>query len=276
MRQFRVIVGAGALGALVWTAAVAPVTAADIPVKAPVQAPPPAYNWYGFFIGAHGGYGWGRNAVEASPDPFFLAPFAAGAVPFSAGGNPHGFIGGVQWGSNWQFGRVVLGTESDFSYTDIKASQTFSSAFGGQVLTTNSDQRLKWFGTTRVRAGVTIVDNVLLYGTGGLASGRVESSASVVGSAGCLPGNCVFGSGAQDRWGWAAGGGIEYGNGPWSLKVEYLHYDLGTLDYNVFDPQIAGALVRNSVHFSGDMVRGAVSYRFNWTPWELLFGRGRI
>ena len=36
----------------------APSNAADLPLKAPPPAAPAYYNWNGFYIGAHGGYGW--------------------------------------------------------------------------------------------------------------------------------------------------------------------------------------------------------------------------
>lgn len=34
--------------------------------------------------------------------------------------------------------------------------------------------------------------------------------------------------------------------------------------------------VGGSLKVSGDMVRGAISYRFNWTPLGLIFGTDRI
>lgn len=271
----RIIAGAGAL---VWLAAVGTAIAADIPmapvVKAPVRAP--SQSWYGFYIGVHGGYGWGHNAIRFTPDAFYLPAFLAAGIPATAAGDPKGFIGGVQWGSNWQFDRIVLGTDSDFSYSDIKASQTFVGMVGPVPFTATSAQRLKWFSTTRVRAGVLVTDNVLLYATGGLASGRIEASASdVVTLAGaCLvAGNCLAGAVARNKWGWTVGGGIEYAEGPWQFRVEYLHYDLGTVNFAVADPLVPFAAVAASLRVSGDIVRGGISYRFNWTPWEVIFGR---
>ena len=276
MRRW-VIAGAGALV----LAAVGPATAADIPVapivKAPVAAPPPTQSWYGFYIGIHGGYGWGREAVTATPDAFYGPLLALAGLPLSAAGDPKGAIGGVQWGSNWQFDRIVLGTESDFSYSDIKSTQNLAGVVFGLPFNAAVEQRLKWLATTRVRGGVLMTDNVLLYATGGLASGRVESSTiSTIGPPGscALPGPCPAGSAQKDRYGWVAGGGIEMSEGPWQFRAEYLHYDLGTLTYNVFDPALPGSLIVNQVRFNGDIVRGAISYRFNWTPWELIFGRG--
>ena len=40
----------------------------------------------------------------------------------------------------------------------------------------------------------------------------------------------------------------------------------------MFDPLRPGIIV-NSVKFNGDIVRGAITYRFDWTPWDLIFGR---
>ena len=274
--RLRIIAGAGALV----LAAVGSATAADIPVapvyKAPVAAPPPQQSWYGFYIGIHGGYGFGSDPVVATRDAFYGPLFAASGIPLAAAGNPRGAIAGVQWGSNFQFDRLVLGTDSDMSWSDIKATQTLAGTVLGLPYATTTEQKVQWFGTTRVRAGVLMTDNILLYATGGLASARVESSTSAtIGPPGsCVaPGPCPAGSAAKDKYGWTAGGGIEASTGPWQWRVEYLHYDLGTLTYLAFDAAFPGSTIINSVRFSGDMVRGAVSYRFNWTPWELVFGR---
>lgn len=273
--RLRIIAGAGALV----LAAAGSAAAADIPpapvYKAPVAVPAPS-SWYGFYIGVHGGYGFGRDSVISTPDAFYNAVFGTAGIPLSQAGDPRGAIAGVQWGSNWQFGRVVLGTDSDFSWTDIKASQTSSGLFVGIPLSATVEQKLKWFGTTRVRGGFLIGDNLLVYATGGLASGRVSSSEFVTVNlpGGCVvPGPCPGGSSEKDRWGWTLGGGIELSDGPWQWRAEYLHYDLGTVSYTIFDPLVPGFAVANSTRFSGDIVRGAISYRFNWTPWELIFGR---
>lgn len=278
MKALKVIASAGAL---VWMSAVSPVLAADIPaapiIKAPVKAP--GYSWYGFYIGIHGGYGWGRNGVDFTPDAFYLPGFLASGVPASAATSPKGFIAGIQYGSNWQFGNIVLGTEGDFSYTDIKSSQTVAGALGGLPFSNTTTQRLNWFGTTRVRGGFLVTDNVLLYATGGLASGRVESTATNVITipGGCLiPGGCPSGSTATNKWGWTAGGGVEVAEGPWQFRVEYLHYDLGTTNYLVRDPLLPANFIGASVRTSGDIVRGGISYRFNWTPLGLIFGTDRI
>ena len=55
---------------------------------------PIAYNWSGFYIGAHGGWGFGDGAFD------------------------DGFVVGGQLGVNWQFNNFVLGAEGDGSFVD--------------------------------------------------------------------------------------------------------------------------------------------------------------
>src|SRR5262249_27870110 len=98
--------------------------AADLPRKAPItKAPPPAYyNWTGFYIGGHVGYGWGDSDVSivglGGPawNPYFPDPFR----PRSFDSN--GFIGGGQIGYNFQTGSIVFGAEADISYSNIDGS----------------------------------------------------------------------------------------------------------------------------------------------------------
>ena len=90
-----------------------------------------------------------------------------------------------------------------------------------------------------------------------------------------MPAGARFASASKTLWGWAAGAGIEDASGPWQFRPEYLHYDLGTLNFLMRDlvvPLNASALPSRR----GDMVRGAITYRFNWTLLGLLFGTDRI
>jgi len=264
-RTLSIIAGAGAL---VWMS-VGPVMAADIPAapvyKAPV-AVAPVQNWYGFFIGVSGGYAWGRNGVDVTAG-VPLTPFTGQATLAS---NPRGGLGGLQWGSNWQFNRIVLGTIGDIYISDIKSSQTISATVGAATASATIDQHLKWFGTTRLRGGVLVTDNFLIYASGGLASGRGESSFVTTTNFGCPAFGCPAGSAGKNMWGWAAGGGVEFLTGPWSARAEYLHYDLGTLSYGIALP--APLVANASARMSGDMVLGTLSYKFNWTPFGILFG----
>ncbi|QFR32892.1 outer membrane protein [Ancylobacter sp. TS-1] len=185
-----------------------PAAAADLAYKAPAAyAPPPmAFTWTGFYIGANAGYGWGT--ADWSPDI-------------------DGFIGGLQAGYNWQgAGPLVLGVETDIQYADV-SSGIFS---------------LDYFGTVRARIGYAF-DQVLVYGTGGLA----------------------YGGGTYETWGlsnsknqigWTLGGGAEYAiNNNWSVKGEYLYVDLGEESYQTLTgPRDVGV--------SSNILRAGVNYRF--------------
>ncbi len=277
--KLKVIAGAGAL---VWMSAAGPLLAADIPAAPIVKAPVAVMakqSWYGSYIGVHGGYGWGRNGVVGTPDAFYAPLFIGAGIPNSLAGDPKGFIGGVTYGSNWQFGSVVLGTDSDFSFTDIKSSQTVNGAFAGVPFTANASQKLSWLSTSRLRGGVLLGDNVLLYATGGLATGHVEVNSNAVAAVagGCLlAGGCPSGGISKNQWGWAAGGGIEFANGPWQFRAEYLHYDLGTVNFAIRDLVVPAASINASTKVSGDIVRGALTYRFNWTLFGLITGSDRL
>ena len=67
-----------------------------------------AYEWTGFYLGGHFGYGTGSFGPETNAEPLQGAFF------------PHsvtGMIGGYQVGYNWQLtNRVVLGVEADISF----------------------------------------------------------------------------------------------------------------------------------------------------------------
>lgn len=269
MHRFSIAVIAASTMAFTQIAA-----AADLPTKAPVPAVAAPYSWYGFYIGVQGGYGWGRDAINLTPDANYAPAAAAGVFPTSLAGDPRGPLGGIQFGSNWQFGRLVVGTASDFSFSDIKASQTsFTTIPGFSPVTTLGTQKLEWLSTTRIRVGYAVADTLLLYGTGGLADGRASASSSIT-VTGCPGfGNCPAGSNAKTLWGWAVGGGMEYAMGRWSLNVEYIHYDLGHLNYNITDATFPSGFIAASTKFSGDVVRGGINYRFDWTPWEFIFGR---
>ncbi len=251
-------IGAAGAGILGLVLAASASLAADIPGRMPTKGPvvaAPGYSWYGFYIGAHAGYSWSDDTLTMTGLPALPATIAPG---FSF--DRDGAIAGIQWGTNWQFGRWVLGTESDISFADFDESQTI--VFGGATNLVN--QEIQYLGTTRGRVGYAF-DNILIYATGGLASGRVETT--------YLETTTGFvGTRSKHRYGFSAGGGIEWGFGPWSAKLEYLHYDLGDHSFLVFAPGGAVVATANSDN-SGDMVRAGLNYRFNWTPWQLITGR---
>jgi outer membrane immunogenic protein len=268
------------LGALAFVLVGAmPAGAADLPPvapQAPVVAPSPS--WYGFFIGVQAGYAWGSDPVEFTTATGIYAPALGATIPFTIAGDPQGAVVGARWGTNWQSGSLVYGFLSDFSWSDIRSSETLVLTAPGLATRSNTaEQQLEWFGTTRVRAGYLVTPNLLLYGSGGLASGSMEVTVAhtATGFPCGVAGACKRGRDDTFRYGWAVGAGAEYQWGNWSLSLDYIHYDLGRLNF-AYNDGVAPDFLVASTQFSGDMVRGAINYRFDWTPWDVFIGSRKL
>jgi outer membrane immunogenic protein len=199
----RLVLGAVALTAAGWTASA---HGADLPY-APYP-PPSGFSWARPYIGGNLGYAWG--SVDNNP------------------ARPSGFSGGVQAGYNWQTGSWVYGVEGDIQATgadDTFAPWKFSNP---------------WFGTVRGRIGYAL-NNILFYGTGGLAFGELRGE--------------TFGlSESHATAGWTAGVGAEFGFAPnWSTKIEYLYVDLSNSAFTI---------TGRSNGYQFGLVRAGVNYRF--------------
>lgn len=192
-------------------------------------------------------------------------------------------MGGGQIGYNYQTGAFVWGVETDFQGADIKGDQTasgsvlqdpFSSAFVN--VTGTGRQKIDWFGTLRGRMGWVPVNTLLIYATGGLAYGHTETDVSFSASSNNIfvPCPCT-GSTAVNAsntlTGWTVGGGLEWMFAPqWSVKGEYLYYDLGTVTIDqtlpltsVFGgPAATAAAIHSEAHYHGNIARIGVNYHF--------------
>ena len=167
------------------------------------------FSWAGPYLGGNLGYAWGSVANNPT--------------------KPSGIAGGVQAGYNWQNGTPwVFGIEGDIQATG--AEETFAPwKFSNP-----------WFGTVRGRAGYAF-NNILFFGTGGLAFGELRAT--------------TFGvSESQTNAGWTLGAGAEMGLAEnWSAKIEYLYVDLANSNF-----VITGA--SNGYRFG--LIRAGVNYRF--------------
>jgi outer membrane immunogenic protein len=232
--------------------------AADMAVKMPVKAPPPAPvpTWTGFYGGIEFGGAWSDEAIAYSPNDPVAARIVNGASgipgqqPLATFRIPqNGPVGGVEAGYNWQWSNWLLGVEADFSLAGMSGRGTGTSNLDPAVSITESvvaEQSTDWYGTVRGRVGWLATPNLLLFGTGGFAYGRVADNANLVFSSPlsivllgvptggfssfCVTNTvCFAGSSAEIRTGWTAGGGLEYlFDQHWSAKVEYQFVDLGT------------------------------------------------
>ncbi|MDH6258301.1 outer membrane beta-barrel protein [Bradyrhizobium sp. BR13661] len=247
-------------------------------------------NWTGFYAGLNGGYGWARGGVTALPGDALTQSLSFGqpvVPPVSASLNANGGLGGGQVGYDWQFaGRGVVGVEADIAATSLKSSASVPlSLFGTQPATFNVSRNIDWVGTVRGRIGFLASPDLLLFATGGFAYGRVGESASVslpagasnsIGNFGyafaCGPfygfTSCFAGSSSRIATGWAAGiGGEKRFTQNLSLKVEYLHVDLGSSNYPMigslyggtpFAPSFLNARSSTTI----DLVRAGLNYNF--------------
>ena len=136
--------------------------------------------------------------------------------------------------------------------------------------------------SARARVGTLVWGNTLIYGTGGLAWTRFRSTLNQtqnlfgVGGAGPVQVATVSATGVGTAFGWVAGVGGETKiyNSNWLLRVEYLHYDLGSATYatggfsiDVLPTALPGAGIAaiatsTTINFRGDIVRAGVNYKF--------------
>lgn len=262
----RFLLGTAALAALCLSM---PAFAADLPArvtKAPALVSP-AYNWSGFYLGVHAGYTFGEDEdiTTTGQAAGNIANVAGGARPARVNLDREGFIGGGQMGYNWQVGpNWVLGLEADISYVDIRRDVTVVTAplAGGGSLNNTFRTRMEYFGTVRGRIGYAW-DRTLLYVTGGLAYAEIENSVNFFGTAGQLQ---FTGNDRRTETGYTVGAGIEHAIAPnWTVKAEYLFYDLGNHTVNVaVIPGSGGGGTGYNSRFENDghIVRAGLNYKF--------------
>ena len=249
--------------------------------------PTKLYSWEGLYLGANAGYAWGSNSdldpaghgVQTgvfSDGPAQLAAQLAGLAPL--GINTKGSLGGGQIGYNWQVGALVWGIETDFDGTHISGSTARNSdnpvigfpPFSVQTLLSGS-QTLDTFGTFRGRIGWTPIDLNLFYATGGLAYGHASSSVGIS-QIEVLGDTFTSSSGTAAKMlpGWTIGGGWEWAFAAnWSIKTEYLYYDLQTLHYTAnpnfgiafMGPQFTMTTFNPSTEFKGSIFRAGLNWR---------------
>jgi outer membrane immunogenic protein len=253
--------------------------AANRPVKAPPVVAAPVYNWTGFYFGGNVGLAAGTAYTDtAYADAALINIFGLGPFLHSNSLKLNGIIGGAQIGYNWQASpNWVLGVEADWQGSNEKNGESVSDtavlAAATSTFATNYEEKISWFGTLRGRTGYAW-DRLLIYGTGGLAYGRVSLSGTTTLTvvANPLCGGCVSGvaTGAFEtsslKVGWAAGAGIESAiTNNWSWRAEYLYMDLGSLDVllpGVFPGSPNFETIAAHAHFTHNIARGGINYKF--------------
>jgi outer membrane immunogenic protein len=304
--------------------------AADLPRRAPPPPyvpPAPVATWTGLYIGINGGGLWMNNRDFVTTGIDFggtgFAPSWSSAAALAAtnvitiNNRAQGLIGGT-WGYNWQWNSFVVGTESDFDGVLGCRNNNNNGNFGffgsnnndtcggtaiglapvgppvGPGFSIQNQQAitrsLDWLSTSRVRAGFLVTPSLLIYGTGGVAFGRVRVDSAIISSSTpfgpggpalvTAPGFSVL-KDSRLRAGFVGGGGFEWQLGTFGLfnspffrdlsfKAEALYYDLGrsTLD-TLVQQNRAGTLNTNTgIHTTwrnnGVIARAGINYRIHW------------
>jgi len=192
--------------------------AADLVVyePEPMAVMPSAHDWSGAYVGVSAGFGMGT--VDWTGDAYLddvMVDSNEGSYDIS------GWLLGAQAGANMQMDNFVLGIEGDISWTNLAGEG--DAIDPNDATPTVPSGSIDWLATLRGRAGVAF-DNVLVYGTAGLAYG-----------AGSIELTNLDGA-DDDRTaditapGWVAGMGVEVAlDDNLSIKGEYTYTSL-TMD----------------------------------------------
>jgi outer membrane immunogenic protein len=222
-----------------------------LPAAAQTAQTAPEGNWTGIYVGGRLGLTEGRGSenetirFDTNLDGAFgdTVRTGAGADAFGPGfcrGRAAGVAAatgcrrdprGTDWAAHAGFdadlGGFVVGVVADYGRSTARDSITaFSTTPANYTMT----RRLRDNASLRARAGVDL-GNTLVYGTGGLAWGRIDNSFATSNTANSF-------AGREDRtsaWGWRAGGGVEQRVARnFSIGVQYLYTDLrDRSDYRV-------------------------------------------
>jgi len=217
-------------------------------------------NWAGPYFGVSAGGGVGDQSQHggvlllpsSGPGTTTITTYTSTYIPDGNYGISGALLGGGV-GYNWQQERLVVGVEADGSWSSISGSGTcgfpwaLPHACGGGIGALGTLRgRIGWdFGWSLGAFG-----SVLPFVTGGLAVGEVHAWDSLLST-----------SGSTTLPGWTLGGGLEAMIAPhWSVKVEYLHVNLG--NYGIF----TAATFPEHVSTHAEVFRIGVNYHFDLAP----------
>jgi outer membrane immunogenic protein len=207
-----------------------PASAADLAVapvikKAP-ERPAPSNRFCDAYMGVQVGYVLDKTTYSGMESTMLDT--------FLDDGKNDGVTGGLYAGCNFHAGSFVFGIEGDGNLMDV--------GYGDA-----------WYATIRGRTGV-MLDNTLIYATGGAAVGRVDM----------FSGNYMLEMSRtpyeiSTKWGWAFGGGMEH----WftdrvSWKFEYLHIDLG----KVGSADMMGGMTPLEAKWKAHILRTGIALHF--------------
>lgn len=121
-----------------------------------------------------------------------------------------------------------------------------------------------WLFTARPRVGY-LMGNALVYGTGGLALTNIRYNENFDDGP-PFPLDIESSSISRTKAGWTVGGGVEYAiANPWTVKLEYLYADFGSISTTGTDIFLGAPFTTfsHSVTLKTNIVRVGLNYKFN-------------
>ena len=197
--------------------------AADMPFL--VAAPVPLFSWTSCFLGAHVGGGWAHkdatDPVQVVQDAF-LGSVTTGVT--TVGVSSNGLLVGGQMGCDYQFGysNWVLGAEGAVSGANLRGNTNVGFPFGNPGDIATFTAKTDFLPSVTTRLGYAM-GPWLLYARAGAAWAGDKYSIT-----GTFLGTAFGFEGLDNRFGWTAGGGVEWAFAEvWSARLEYDYYQLG-------------------------------------------------
>jgi outer membrane immunogenic protein len=223
-----------------------PAAALLLAVAQPAAAQTPVYNWSGFYVGVHAGYGWGTTDIDTATTYV----------------DSHGALAGGQIGFNQQIGNLVIGIETELSWAGISGERSYVSGgpLIGSLTSQSASADIDWLAATSLRLGLA-AERLLVYGKFGVAWAHAEYGLGE--STTLIPGPTFTESYTADhnRFGLLFGFGTEYAfTDRWSGRIEY--------NYIAFAPRSVTFATTGGVPFTAEVAQHfhlaklGLNYRF--------------
>lgn len=198
----------------------------------------PSGSWTGLYVGAQAGYAWGEDKIMDQE-------ISSGVSDWNDEFDLDGTTGGIYGGYNYQNGPWVFGVEGDAEIADVEGDNP-NWPFGDTITAKITSQ-----GSARGRVGYVYNNNVMFYGTGGIAFANIKTR--------YLSGVAID-SYDQMRSGWTLGAGVEYAFAPnWTARLDYRYADFGRITNHAATTD-SGWNYHNDI--TEQAVRIGVAYKF--------------
>jgi outer membrane immunogenic protein len=214
--------------------------AADMPIYSKTPAPA-TYDWGGAYFGGHVGGGWSTTTYT---DPGALSTLNNCCFMVSETSNTSGstdttnnsFLGGTQVGFMYQIGRLVVGSDFDWSKTSLNGTgtgNTFGPSGGGSSFGNETySVKTNWTATSTATVGIAR-DRLMLYSKAGVAWANNNYGLNIAGANFGTP-FAFGGTTSQTVTGWTVGVGLKWAIWDnWFASVEYDYLDFGSKAQNI-------------------------------------------